>query len=384
MLILGVSFGVRYFLNTYKFSIYNKSIPAKTLQVNTPFESNVYFNNILGQDIFLDKIVEQIDNATSTVELAMFSFDSYKIKDALYRANDRGVSVTLLLDKSRQSKHDRIFNDLPKGIKKIDIGSYDPNISIENIYMHHKFLLIDRGNPAKNTLITGSMDFTSKGEKYEQSFYFITQDSTLISLYGLLFNTLKKDITSTKKLKEFSYNPWFAHIQYSDSYIDLWVSPGFKQHSIKYKVIDLIKNAQKNITILMWQFNDKEIAQALVEKAKKGTTITLISDDLVANSADSSIPYLQEKVKTLSLENFLILLDSKQKESIDTSILGQNFNPFIHHHAMIVDEKTLVIGTNNWTTWGFYKNDEDTIITDNKYLIGEFLKTAEFFKSIFK
>ena len=51
---------------------------------------------------------------------------------------------------------------------------------------------------------------------------------------------------------------------------------------------------------------------------------------------------------------------------------------------MIIDNQKIIFGTNNWSTWGFYKNDEDTILTNNKYLVTEFQKTFDYFYKTLK
>ncbi len=105
----------------------------------------------------------------------------------------------------------------------------------------------------------------------------------------------------------------------------------------------------------MWQFNDKSIAKALVEAAQRGVTVTIITDDLVAEDPDSAIPYLQNKITNDSLSNLTVILDTKSKSAIDLTKLSSGFNPFVHEHAMIVDDIILQFGSNNWTQWGFIK-----------------------------
>lgn len=377
--------GVKYYFNSSssKLAIYNPSLPAATETVDKPFESKVYFNNVLGETDFLDRVVEMIDQSQKTLEIAMFSLDSRKVVDAIYRANNRGVKVTLVLDLSRADKHSLALVRMPSGIERIDVGSFSRDVSTKTTYMHHKFVLVDRGQP-QSKLLTGSMDFTAKGEKYEQSFYMITPDQTLLSYYGKVFDILKRGEYGNLKLEDESYNPWLAHINYSDSYIDLWSSPGYHNQSIKYKVIDLIENAKKSIKVMMWQFNDKNIAQELVKAAKKGVKVTVVSDDLVAYDGHSAIPDLKAKAVNIPNQNLIVTLDEKSKDLIDLSKLRDGFNPFVHHHFMIVDDNTLVFGTNNWTDWGFRMNDEDAMITNNTYLVGEFDKTFQYLLGTFQ
>lgn len=378
-------FGIKSLFNSFspKLPIYNTSRPAETITVDAPFKSQVYFNNVLNQTTFLDGVVNLIDQSQKTLEIAMFSLDSSKVVDAIYRANTRGVQVTLVLDMSRSKKHSVVLASMPSGIKRVDVGSYNEQISTETTYMHHKFILIDR-NTSNSKMLTGSMDFTEQGEKYQQSFYLVTPDQTLIKYYGKIFDLLKKGIYGSSKFDNESYNPWLVQIQYSDSYVSMWSSPGYQNQSVKYKILNLIQNAKSNIKIMMWQFTDKDIAKALVNRAKKGINVTIIEDDLFASDANSVIPFLQKTATDQKMNNLVVILDSKSKKLIDLSKLREDFNPFVHHHEMIVDDNTLLFGTMNWTEWGFTKNDEDTLITDNAYLIGEFEKTFQYFSDNFK
>jgi phosphatidylserine/phosphatidylglycerophosphate/cardiolipin synthase-like enzyme len=383
--IIALVFGIKYAINRFvpSLPIYNPTLPAETVRVDKPLDAKVYFNNVLGQTTFLDNVVQLIDQSQKTLEIAVFSMDSPKVIDAIYRANDRGVQVTLVLDLSREDKHNQVLAKMPQSIKRIDVGTYNRDISYKTTYMHHKFLLADRSAPNAK-LLMGSMDFTTKGEMYEQSFYVITPDETLIKYYGSIFDLLKQGTFGDAKFENQTYNPWLAEIGYTDSYVSLWSSPGYKRQSVRYKILDLIKGAKSSINIMMWELNDKEIANALVSQANKGVKVTIIADDLRASDQDSAIPFLQSKVNENKSGNLQIILDTKSKKMIDLSKFGPDFNPFIHHHSMIVDDATLEFGSNNWTEWGFTKNDEDTIITNNKYLIGEFGKTFNYFLTTLK
>lgn len=372
-------FGIKILFSNVKSSlpIYNPSVPAETVKVDEPFKSQVYFNNVLEQITFLDKVVDMINQSQKSLEIAMFSMDSKKVIDAIYKADKRGVKVTLVLDQSRAEKHDISLANMPSTIKRVDAGTYSPTVSTDTTYMHHKFVLADRGE-SNEKLLTGSMDFTAAGEKYQQSFYMITPDHTLIGFYGKLFDILKQGISGSQKFNNTAYNPWLAHIQYSDTSIDLWSSPGFNNQSVKYKILDLIKNSKVSIKVMMWQFNDQDIARALVKQAQKGVRVSVIGDDLTVGDGNSVLPYLQKKAANEAAGNLTVVLDTKSLKLINRAKLPKNFNPFVHQHDMIVDGKILVFGTNNWTEWGFRKNDEDTMITDNAYLVNEFDKTFEF------
>ncbi len=382
--IVGLSFYTRYLVDKFNMAEKYKVVaPALTLSSEENFISKAYFNNVPGEDIALNPILDIIHNAKYSIEVAMFSFDSLKLKQGLYEAAARGVKVTLILDASRSAKHDMIFSDLPASIKRIDLGGFNPDVSAENIYMHHKLLIADRGYDTEE-IATGSMDYTSKGEKYEQGFFMISPDKVLAKIYESEMDLLKSGITGVDKLKQKDYYPWAAHIKYADSYVDVWISPGFNENSVQNKIVEEIAKAQKSINVIMWQFTDKVIADALIEKAKNGVPVKIITEDLVANDLNSKIPYIKNIAMSDKINNIEIVLDTKLANQMDLSKMPTGFSPFIHHHFMIIDNSTLIFSTSNWSIWGFYKNDEDTIITDNKYLITEFQKTFDYFYKILK
>ncbi|MFA7049700.1 MAG: hypothetical protein WC164_01120 [Patescibacteria group bacterium] len=71
----------------------NKNIvmePREKIIVDYNFESEVFFNDKLGENIFSQEIIKSIDNARESVEIAVYSMNHSDIKDALIRAIDRG------------------------------------------------------------------------------------------------------------------------------------------------------------------------------------------------------------------------------------------------------------------------------------------------------
>lgn len=357
---------------------YSVVAPREFLSSEEDLITKVYFNSVLGEDTILNPVVDTIHNAKNSIEIAMFSFDSLKIKKELYDAALRGVKVTLVLDTSREQKHDMIFSDLPSSIKRINLGKFDDKISSNGYSMHHKLLIADRGLDTEK-VITGSMNYTSKGEKYEQGFLLVTSDKMLAKVYKNEMDLMQKGISGKKKLEEKDYNPWTAHIQYPNSYVDVWFSPGFDKNSVKHQIIEKISKAQKSINIIMWQFTDKGIADALISKAKEGIPVRIISENLVSNDSSSKLPYIKDIASKENINNIEVILDTKSDNEIDFSKLPAGFSPFIHHHFMIIDEETAILGTNNWSTWGFYNNDEDTLVTNNKDIVSEFQKTFDLF-----
>ncbi|MDD5165395.1 MAG: phospholipase D-like domain-containing protein [Candidatus Pacebacteria bacterium] len=356
--------------------------PQESIIVQHPFDSDIYFNNTVGQTGSLDILKKQIDSAQHTLELAIFSFSSDELKQAIYAADKRGVKVTLVLNTSKAKQHDYVFSDLPTTIQRIDAGKYDAIDSLKKVYMHDKFMIVDRGYSTEQ-LTTGSFNFTTWGEKYNQSYFLVTHDHDLVTVYGKEFDLLKQKISGTKKLAVTTYNPWATTIQYTDSFIEVWFSPGFGKQAVKYRIIDIIGKSEKTLDLMMWDITDRQVASAVVKRVQAGVKVRIIAEVATASTEASMIPYLQEQKEKLGLNNLEIILDTKlPAQSID--VLPDDFAPYIHHHSLIADGKVLVFGSQNWSLWGFYNNDENAFVTDNSYLISEFQKTFDHFYTILK
>ena len=328
--------------------------PRQVISADRSFTSHIYFNNIVGETGTLDVIASSINRAQYSIEIAVFSFASSDLKKALYAANKRGVKVTLVLDRSKFGQHDLFLSDLPSGIQRVDVGTYDPDMSKNTVYMHDKFMIVDRGRPSQE-MITGSLNFTTLGEKYNQSFLLFTKDPDIISIYGKEFDLLKSRTSGIKKLGDVAYSPWAATIDYSDSYLQIWFSPGFSSQSIKYQILKQISSAKKSVDVIMWYLTDQQIASELVKKAKKGIKVRIIAEAQTANTKSSSIPYLQAEQRSISSGDLEVVLDTKLGDGVKGT-LPDDFAPFIHHHLMIVDGTDIVFGSGNWSLWGFYEN----------------------------
>jgi len=248
--------------------------------------------------------------------------------------------------------------------------------------MHHKFVIIDRGIE-NAVLCAGSWNWTFAQELYDPSFVVKTKDKFLIECFGNEFDRLARNVSGTAKFKDENYKPWAYNIKYENCFVDVWWSPGFKANSVKYKLLDLINSAKKNIKIMIWQMNDMAIAKALLKKAQNGIDVSLIVDDRGLWEEFSVMPYLQSRIEKFSLTNFTLIDDVWSRidfnNELDPELKQKHYNPYFHHHTLIVDSEIATCGTENWTAKGNFANDETTIITDNKLIVKSFLATFDYF-----
>jgi len=128
----------------------------------------------------LKLILEQIDNAKSTIYVQTYSFTSQEIADSLIRAHNRGVQVKVLMDRtSLTSRGSKIKNLINSGIF-VQVCKV-PGIA------HNKVLIID-----DHTVITGSYNHTQAAELRNAENIVIIRDSNIVKAYLDNWSALKR------------------------------------------------------------------------------------------------------------------------------------------------------------------------------------------------
>jgi len=123
-------------------------------------------------------IVEELGQALSSVDVAMFYFTNESLANALIEARSRGIKVRVYLDKKQ------------RGLKSSQ-SRYLAENQIEVRYssgkgtMNHKFCIID-----KKVVITGSYNWTLSAEEKNNENLLIIKDPVIASRYEEEFEML--------------------------------------------------------------------------------------------------------------------------------------------------------------------------------------------------
>lgn len=118
-----------------------------------------------------ESIVREISNAKSEILVQAYSFTSKEIASAIVRAHKRGIHVEIILDKSNRSK-------------KYSAGDFTAHMGIPtyidaaHAIAHNKIMIIDR-----ETVITGSFNFTKAAEEKNAENLLIIKNKELAKIY---------------------------------------------------------------------------------------------------------------------------------------------------------------------------------------------------------
>lgn len=126
-----------------------------------------------------EEIIRQIDTSQEYIDIAIYSFTSEPIAEAIVRAKNRGVRVRILLDRlqaaGRYSQYQFLLDNDVRVITDVHSG-----------IMHNKIAIIDR-----RVLLTGSFNWTkSAEEKNEENFLLFMDEEGIIRIYQVRLNYL--------------------------------------------------------------------------------------------------------------------------------------------------------------------------------------------------
>lgn len=139
---------------------------ATSVTLNIP--SQVYFSPHGG---CTDAIVKEISKAKQEILVQAYSFTSKEIAKALADAHKRGVRTEIILDKSNRTA-------------KYSAGDFTSHMGIPtyidsaHAIAHNKIMIVDR-----ETVITGSFNFTKAAEEHNAENLLILKNRDLAKLY---------------------------------------------------------------------------------------------------------------------------------------------------------------------------------------------------------
>ncbi len=141
-----------------------------------------------GNQDFTTWIIQRINAAAATIDVAMYSFDLANVADALIAAKNRGVTVRFVYE-YRNPYQTQVQRLVSAGIPVID-DTFGPNNG-EGL-MHNKFWIFDvaHADPSKPWVVTGSWNVTDQGTYTDQQNVLLVQDQAMARIYTTEFNEM--------------------------------------------------------------------------------------------------------------------------------------------------------------------------------------------------
>jgi len=272
----------------------------------------------------LESLVQKIDTAQDRVYLEVYIFTEKRIFAAMKRAHERGVDVRAILEKNPY-KAPRLNDARFTGLQQSGIQVVWSNANNYSLN-HAKFLIIDN----EVIISTGNMSYSTFTKN--RDFFVFLNDPEILTTFEQIF-----EYDFQGKL----FSPYHENIVLSPRYA-------------REKLTHMILSAEQSIDMYFQYLKDDELLDAILQKARQWIEIRMVLDDDYYEDDFEEVEYLRSQG---------IQIHKYAKSSM-------------HAKAILVDQKSLFIGSVNFSSYSLDKNREvGVIISDSKMI--------EIFSSVF-
>ena len=283
------------------------------------------------------RLASAIDDARISVDLAVYSFSLWSIRDALLDALHRGVQVRIVMESDNRDR------DVPQDL--IDAGITILGDRREGL-MHDKFVIIDRSE-----VWVGSMNFTIGGGYKDNNNLLRIHSIKLAENYQREFDEMFIDDHFGPDTVSDTPNP-VTFI--NGTMIETYFSP---DDGVSDVIVDLISDAQESIYFMAYSFTSDPISEAILARARDGVTIEGVMDYSQMRSNQGG------EYDTFAQAGFDVRTDG---------IKG-----LMHHKVFIIDGQIVITGSYNFSASAEKRNDENILVIYNTDIAQEFLKEFE-------
>jgi phosphatidylserine/phosphatidylglycerophosphate/cardiolipin synthase-like enzyme len=281
-------------------------------------------------------LVEAIDAARLSVDVAAYSISLNSVRYALINAHERGVTVRVVMESENMDRSD-VQAMLEAGIPIV--GDEQEGL------MHDKFIVIDRSE-----VWMGSMNYTDSGTYEDNNNMMRIHSTKLAENYSVEFNEMFEDNMFGPDVIAETPNP---SVTLDGTQVDTYFSP---DDHVLTAIYNLLSGANESIYFLAFSFTSNELGDIVRQKADAGLMVKGVMDEEQINS------------------NTGTEFDPFRQAGLDVLIDGNAGQ--MHHKVFIVDESIVVLGSYNFSKAAEERNDENIIIVYNEkiaeYYIQEF------------
>ncbi len=277
-------------------------------------------------------LINDIQAATESVDVAMYNFTLNDVSEALINASNRGLAVRVVVDSDTLQKLDLS--------RMKHAGIYVMGDRRESL-MHNKFVVIDG-----RILWTGSLNLSAGGSENDENVLVRIKSPELAANYLLKFNQMASEDKFGPESRSLTEKTYF---DLAGIPVENYFSP---EDRIDTRLVSLVNNAEKSVHVLAYSFTQDKLASALIKAQKSGLDVKGVFD--------------RESSEDNTGADFYTL----EKAGLDVHLDGEP--GLMHIKAIIVDGKTVAFGSYNFTASAENKNDENVLIITDEALAGTF------------
>lgn len=267
------------------------------------------------------KLIDLIDAAEATVDVAAFDFELEEVAAALVRAADRGVRVRLVTDSDYAAE---------PGTVALQNGGIPVVFDEREAFMHNKFVVLDGAR-----VWTGSMNLTWAGVNRHNNNVVLVTSSRLAENYTAEFEEMFTDRAFGPTSPDTVPYP---NLDLNGVQVETYFE---SEGAAEDRIVDLINGAEERVRVMAFVLTDDAIARALITQHRAGRDVAgvLESRNTDALGAD---------------------YDALRQAGVDVRADG---NPYLlHHKVILIDDAIVITGSYNFSASAAGDNDENLIV----------------------
>lgn len=306
-------------------------------------QKNEYSANGLPPDLLAGSLAEQligyIDSAKTSIHVAAFEIDLTDVSNALIRAHKRGVQVRFITDDEfglgadKKPGHGQIAAMQKAGIEIKDDG--------RNGLMHNKFWIFDG-----EIVWTGSTNATINGMFEQNNNVIVIRSRELAAVYERQFADMWEGQFGARAPSTIEQQ----RVTINGTPILVAFSPEDKP--VQY-IVEALQKARHSIRFMAFSYTQPDMGNAMIEQIKRGVKVEGVFETVGSDSEFSEMLPLH----------------------CAGGAMRRDGNPgFLHHKVIIIDDRTVITGSLNFSDGANRNNNENILIIENAGIAKRYLE----------
>ncbi len=280
-----------------------------------------------------------INNARTSVDVAIYQLDLPNVTQALSDASRRGAAVRVVTDIE-------IFEDSTENASLLQLQAAGIPVVAgnPNAIMHNKFVVVDRA-----AVWTGSYNLTVNDTYRYNNNAILIQSPELARNYTATFEKMFDGKAFGPSRRPGGTTP---RLTIGGAPVESFFTP---EDPAAASILARLGGAKQSIEFMAFSFTDDEMGRAIIERAGAGVRVRGVFETTGSTTQFSEF----NRMKQAGLD------------------VMQDGNPYLmHHKVFIVDGVTVIFGSYNFSENAKESNDENVLIVDDAALAQAF--QAEF------
>jgi phosphatidylserine/phosphatidylglycerophosphate/cardiolipin synthase-like enzyme len=284
-----------------------------------------------GPDVHL---IEAIGAAQQSIDIAIYNLTIEAMGDALIAAHRRGVVVRLVMESEAMER------PVPQRLLREGIPIQGDN---REGLMHNKFVVIDG-----QEVWSGSLNFSPGAVNNDFNNLVRLRSQRMAQNYSVAFNEMFVEGLFGPSKRA---NTPYPRVDIDGTLVEVYFSP---DDGVASYVADAVGAANTSIDFMVYSFTSDEIGAAVRERAADGVQVRGVFD-------------ASQRQSNIGTE-----FDPMQAAGLDVRLDG--ISGLLHHKVIIIDGRTVITGSYNFSANAERNNDENLLIIHSPEIGARYLQ----------